>query len=50
MDKNKKNRSGSQSSRSGKNENMSDRKREQLPGSPVGTNRNTGDTKRREKR
>jgi hypothetical protein len=49
MDKEKKNRSGSQSNRSGKNENMGDRGREQLPGSPVSSNRNTGGNKRHER-
>jgi hypothetical protein len=49
MDKEKKNRSGSQSNPNGKNENMADRERKELPGSPVSSNRNTGGSKRHEK-
>ncbi len=41
MDKEHKNRSGSQSNASGKNENMNDRKRESLPGAPNKSNRQT---------
>jgi hypothetical protein len=47
MDKEKKNRSGSQSNGNGKNESMGNR-REQLPGSPVISNRNTGGSKQHE--
>jgi hypothetical protein len=49
MDKEKKNRSGSQTNRNGKNENLGDRGREHLPGSPVSSNRSTGGSKRHEK-
>lgn len=49
MDEEKKNRSGSQSNRTGKNENIGNRRREQLPGAPTGSNRTTGGGKRHEK-
>jgi hypothetical protein len=49
MDKEKKNRSGSESNPNGKSENMTDRGRKELPGSPVSSNRNTGGSKRHEK-
>jgi len=48
MDKEKKNRSGSQSNPNSKNENMSDRRRKGLPGAPVSSNQNTGGSKRHE--
>ena len=47
MDKDKKNRSGSQSNE-GKS-NSGDRGRTELPGAPAKSNRQTGDSKRREK-
>jgi hypothetical protein len=49
MDKEKKNRSGSESNRNGKNQNQGDRGRKTLPGSPVSSNRNTGGSKRHER-
>lgn len=49
MDKENKNRSGSQSNRNGKNENLGDRGGAHLPGSPVSSNRNTGGSKRHER-
>jgi hypothetical protein len=49
MDKEKKNRSGSQSNRNGKNENLGDRERKQLPGVPAKSNRDTGGSKRHER-
>jgi hypothetical protein len=49
MDKDKKDRSGSQTNKSGKNENPGDRRREHLPGSPASSNRNTGGSKRHER-
>lgn len=49
MDKEKKNRSGSQSNRNGKNENTGDRRRDHLPGAPAKSNRQTGGSKRRER-
>lgn len=47
MDKNKKNRSGSQSNAG--NSNSGDRGRTELPGAPATSNRQTGGNKRREK-
>lgn len=41
MDKEHKNRSGSQSNRKGKNENTGDRQRTNLPGAPAKSNRQT---------
>jgi hypothetical protein len=41
MDKEKKNRSGSQSNRHGKSENTGDRHRNSLPGAPAKSNRQT---------
>lgn len=49
MDKEKKNRSGSQSNPNGKSENMADMERKELPGSPVSSNRNTGGSKQHER-
>lgn len=48
MDKEKKNRSGSQSNRHGKNENTGDPRRDHLPGAPASSNRQTGGNERRE--
>lgn len=41
MDKEHKNRSGSQSNRTGKSENSGDRRRTHLPGAPAKSNRQT---------
>ncbi len=49
MDKEKKNRSGSVSNRSGKNENTGDRRRTNLPGAPNKSNRQTGGSNRNER-
>lgn len=49
MDKENKNRSGSQTNRNAKNENGGDRRRKHLPGSPASSNSNTGGNKRHEK-
>ena len=46
MDKDKKNRSGSQSNRHDKNENISDRGKTQQPGAPAKSNRQTGNHER----
>jgi hypothetical protein len=49
MDKDKKNRSGSQSNDGRKTENKGDRERNSLPGAPASSNRQTGGNKRRER-
>ena len=49
MDKAKKNRSGSMSNADSKNESGPDRKRNELPGSPAKSNRQTGGSRRNEK-
>ncbi|MBD0351936.1 MAG: hypothetical protein ICV53_13330 [Flavisolibacter sp.] len=49
MDKEKKNRSGSQSSRGSNNEKSNDRGRTHLPGAPSKSNRQTGGNKRHER-
>jgi hypothetical protein len=49
MDKEKKSRSGSQSNRNEKNENVGDRGRKQVPGTPVSSNRTTGGNKRQKR-
>jgi hypothetical protein len=41
MDRDKKNRSGSLTNRSGKNENMGDRRKDSQPGAPARSNRQT---------
>ena len=46
MDKENENRSGSQTNSNGKNENMGDRSRINLPGSPSSSNRDTDGSKR----
>jgi hypothetical protein len=43
MDKDKKNRSGSQSNPNGKNENMADRRQQYQPGAPNKSNRQSRD-------
>ncbi|MBD0277710.1 MAG: hypothetical protein ICV81_07060, partial [Flavisolibacter sp.] len=48
-DKEKKNRSGSQSNRGGNNENSKNRGRTHLPGAPSKSNRQTGGNKRNER-
>lgn len=48
MDKNKKNRSGSQSNETGKNENRSSKKQVDQPGAPQKSNRHTGERRRDE--
>jgi hypothetical protein len=49
MDKTKKNRSGALSNESQKNQGGGGRSKEVQPGSPVSGNRQTGDSKRRER-
>ncbi|HWJ90091.1 MAG TPA: hypothetical protein VNR87_03220 [Flavisolibacter sp.] len=49
MEKDKKNKSGSSSSKSDKNESSADRGRTDLPGSPAKSNRQTGGNDRHER-
>ncbi|HYO20857.1 MAG TPA: hypothetical protein VER36_00540 [Flavisolibacter sp.] len=49
MDKDKKNRSGSQSGKGGNKENVSDRRQTSQPGAPSKSNRQTGGNKRHER-
>ena len=49
MDKEKKNRSGSQSNDGRKTENVSNQRQTEQPGAPNKSNRQTGDSKRRER-
>ena len=49
MDKEHKNRSGSQSNRGSENESRGEQRKKEQPGAPAKSNRQTGDSKRNER-